>query len=95
MYEKEADFKEYSTVIAICPECSRHYALRLNLAFVTARRGQEISVVCRSCAELRISKLKTGKDNRDANSFTESDKPVDVVVMLPSVEDVKKFWLDL
>jgi hypothetical protein len=58
MCEKKVDFKEYSTVIAVCPDCSRHYALRLNWTFVAARKGQEISVVCMSCAELRINELK-------------------------------------
>ena len=94
MRDKEIDFKEYSTAVTVCPDCGRHSALRLNWAFVAARKGQEILVVCLNCALLRIGQLK--KDSGIGSKLTpsakqnESAKPVDVVYLL-SAEDIQKF----
>ena len=55
----EIEFRNIATAVT-CPDCGKHYALRLHWTFIEAHRGQDISVVCSSCSQKRISKKEGG-----------------------------------
>ena len=45
----------------ICPFCQRKYAVRLGVDFLSRHQGQEIQVVCVSCAQSRITEVNKTK----------------------------------
>ena len=40
------NLQEYAVTGVTCPDCGKHYALRLHWTFIEAHRGQDIAVVC-------------------------------------------------
>ena len=54
------NLQEYAVTGVTCPDCGKHYALRLHWTFIEAHRGQDIAVVCSSCSQKRISKKEVG-----------------------------------
>jgi hypothetical protein len=41
-----------------CPICFQKFTVRLGVDFLSRRQGQEIKVICISCAQSKINEIK-------------------------------------
>ena len=56
----EIEFRNIATAVT-CPDCGKKYTVRLSIDYLVRHEGEELKVICLSCAQSRITEVNKTK----------------------------------